>query len=109
MLPKHHPKTLISQQNTRADTEDPILGQPCGFSKNVLPTYLDVGRAIRHKSIELQKESGSTTNPPFKEVRLAVATQIRAIWDKATVSCAHQFAVENRINKFWTKKKKSQK
>ena len=101
-----HTKSLLSQQNTRTDTEDRILGQASPLSENVLPTYLEVGRAIKHKQKELQIESGNTANPPFKDVRLAVATQIHAIWDKATVPCARIKTIEGRIDEFWTKKNK---
>ena len=55
---------------------------------------------------ELQIELGNTANPPFKDVRLAVATQIHAIWDKATVPCARIKTIEGRIDEFWTKKNK---
>ena len=101
-----HTKSLLSQQHSRADTEDRILGQPSPLSENVLPTYLEVGRAVRHKQKELQIESGSTANPPFKDVRLAVATKIYAIWDKATVPCAKIKTIEGRIDEFWSKKNK---
>ena len=97
---------LISQKNTRTETEDRILGQPCALSGNVLPSYLEVGRAIKHKQIELQIKYGSTANPPFKDVRLEVATQIYAIWVKATIPCAKVQTIENRIDDFWKKKNK---
>ena len=100
---------LISQKNTRTKTEDRILGQPCALSGNVLPSYLEVGRAIKHKQIELQIKSGSTANPPFKDVRLEVATQIYAIWVKATIPCAKVQTIVNRIDDFWKKKKQTQK
>ena len=74
MPPKQ--KHLISQKNTRTETEDRILGQPCALNGNVLPTYLEVGRAIKHKQTELQMKSGSSVNPPFKNARLEVATQV---------------------------------
>lgn len=99
-------RSLISQQNTRTETEDRILGQPCALSTNVLPTYLEVGRAIKHKQIEFQMKSGNTANPPFKEVRLEVATEIHAIWVKATVPCAKVQTIQNRIDDFWNKKTK---
>lgn len=107
MPPKvNHSRHLISQQTTRTGTEDRILGHPCPLNTNVLPTYLEVGRAIKHKQKEFQIKSGNTANPPFSEVRLEVATEIYAIWEKATVPCAKVKTIANRIDDFWNKKTK---
>ena len=73
MPPKQ--KHLISQKNTRTETEDRILGQPCALNGNVLPTYLEVGWAIKHKQTELQMKSGSSVNPPFKKLLLKLQRQ----------------------------------
>ena len=65
MPPKQ--KHLISQKNTRTETEDRILGQPCALNGNVLPTYLEVGRAINPNMHGIKNELWGTGGPPHEK------------------------------------------
>ena len=105
-------KQLFTQRNTRKDTEDRIFGQPAPLNENVLPTSLDIGRAILHIQNETQifkasqEDSKIHLNVKFHLVRKQIAEQVHAIFEKASIPCAELKTIENRIDSLWQKREK---
>lgn len=103
-------KRFFSQRNTRSDTEDKIFGQPAPLNTNVLPTSLDIGRAILFTQHEMQtsqlsqNDSKSHLNVKFNIVRKQVAEQVQEIWMKASIPCAQLKSIEWRIENLWKKR-----
>ena len=96
----------IYKRNSRNDTEDFLFGQPCKLPNNVLPTDLDVGRAVLHTQLEMAKNSTGNhcKNKELKPIFNMVAMEIKAIWDKASIPCSRIDNISRKIEALFTKK-----
>ena len=56
---------VVSKKRTRSGTTDILVGEPCQLSENVLPTVLDIGRALLYHQLEMTAKFNTTIGSPI--------------------------------------------
>ena len=98
---------VVSKKRTRSGTTDILVGEPCQLSENVLPTVLDIGRALLYHQLEMTAKFNTTIGSPinvkFNLFRDIVAEKIIFLWQKASIPHIRIERVKVRLNEIWTK------
>lgn len=93
---------------TRKDFRCPLFGDPIKFSDNMLPTYCDVIKHylwIRNEMLELNNGK----DPSVKDLCDIIASDIAAIWSKASIPTITHQQVVSRLILYYQKYKNVKK
>lgn len=93
---------------TRKDLRCPLFGDPIKFSDNMLPTYCDVIKHylwIRNEMLELNNGK----DPSVKDLCEMIASDIEAIWSKASIPTITHQQVVSRLILYYQKYKNVKK
>ncbi|KAK0067237.1 hypothetical protein Bpfe_003335 [Biomphalaria pfeifferi] len=74
---------MSSNVDTRAANKCPVFGHSCELVTNVLPTYMDMMKYYSH--IRQKLSSDQAKEPTVSEIAEIVATDIEAVWHKASI------------------------
>ncbi|CAG9794368.1 unnamed protein product [Diatraea saccharalis] len=93
---------------TRKDLRCPLFGDPIKFSNNMLPTYCDVIKHylwIRKEILELNNGK----DPSVKDICEIIASEIEAIWSRASIPTITHQQVVSRLISYYQKYKNVKK
>lgn len=78
----------------------PLFGLPKPMSENVLPTYSDMLLGCLEENYKFAVTSNSKKNPPFSETADRLASQIEAIYSKASIPTVSHTRIVQLIKKY---------
>ena len=96
-------KKLIAKRTFRKDSEDFVFGCPKPLADHVLPTSLDVGRALLFIQKQKSSEEIGSKQVPLTEIIDELSSSIQNIWEKASIPSLNKNTSPDTSNLYGTK------